>query len=138
MKEEVFRMGRSKFTIVVYFVIVLAIIGVVSQLFTSPGSFLKGILITLGMAVILFGVLYYFLSRKNGSNSKELKKYKQAVKQSNAKYKENKHIFTQKTEGNKTSTKQPSHPKKKSRKRAHLRVIDGYKDKDKDKDRASY
>jgi len=129
-------MKRTKFTVIVYFIIVLAVIGVISQLFTSPGSFFKSILVTLGMAVILFGILYFFFLRKSSSNSNEMKKYKQAVKQSNAKYKEHKQVFLQKTKDGKRPVKQPSQPKKKARRRSHLRVIDGYKDKD--KDRASY
>lgn len=125
---------RNKFNIIVYSVIILAVIGVISQLFTNPASFIKGIFITLGVAAVLIGALYYFFTRKKGSNSTEMKKYKQAVKHSNAKYKENKQMMQKhKPKNNQKSTKQPTQPKKKARKRSHLRVIDGYKDKDKDR-----
>ncbi|HLR01811.1 MAG TPA: SA1362 family protein [Virgibacillus sp.] len=125
-------MKRSKFTMVVYFVIALAVIGVISQLMTSPGSFFRHILITLGMAVVLFGVFYYFFIKRKHTQSDEMKKYKQAVKQSNAKYKEQKGASVQKTETYRKPESQPSVSKRKVKKRSHLRVIDGYKDKNKD------
>src|SRR5699024_4696283 len=123
----------TPFAIVVYLIVVLAIVGVVTQLVTSPGSFLKNIFITLGIAVALFGVFYFFFIRKKMAHSNEMKKYKQAVKQSNAKYKENKHVSIKKDRTPKKPIKQLSGSKKKARRRAHLRVIDGYKDKDKDR-----
>lgn len=129
-------MKRSKFTLVVYFIIFLAIIGVFSQLVTNPGTFFKNILTTIGIAVVLFGVLYYFFAKKKKGSSHEMKKYKQAVKQSNAKYKKDSDTFSQKTESGKKTWQQSSQPKRKARKRSHLRVIDGYKDKG--KNRANY
>src|SRR5699024_2706387 len=125
-------MKRSKFTMVVYFVIALAVIGVISQLMTSPGSFFRHILITLGMAVVLFGVFYYFFIIRKHTQSDEMKKYKQAVKQSNAKYKEQKVESMQKTETYSKPESKPSVSNKKIKKRSHLIVIDGYKDKNKD------
>ncbi|HLQ71371.1 MAG TPA: DUF308 domain-containing protein [Bacillota bacterium] len=126
-------MRRTTFAIIVYLIIVLAVIGIVSQLMTSPGSFLKSILITIGIATILFGILYYVFIRRKTSHSNEMKKYKQAVKQSNAKYKESKHASLKREQTRKSPVKQSSNSKKKARRRSHLRVIDGYKDKEKDR-----
>lgn len=129
-------MRRNKFTLVVYFIVFLAVIGVISQLLSSPGAFVKNILTTLGVAVVLLGVLYYFFIKKRGHSPNETKKYKQAVKQSQAKYKKDNETLAQKTETEKKPQQQASQPKRKVRKRAHLRVIDGYKDKR--KNRANY
>lgn len=82
-------MQSSKGTIVVYAIIGLAIIGVVTQLFSNTASFLTSIFTMLGFSIIVFALLYFFIFKKrSGGTSDESKKYKQAVKQSKAKYKQ--------------------------------------------------
>ncbi|WP_176447244.1 SA1362 family protein [Lentibacillus sp. CBA3610] len=128
-------MPKSKGTLVVYVIIGLAIIGVVTQLFSNTASFLTNILTMLGFGVAVFALLYFLVLRKRGpSNSNDAKKYKQAVKQSKAKYNQQ-----QNKSATSSKSKRPqSFPlKKKSGKRpSHLRVIDG--NKSKRKNRASF
>lgn len=124
-------MGRSKFSIFVYLIIGFAVIGLFSQLLRNTVDFLTNILLMIGIGVALFALLYYFvLRRRSPSNSDDMKKYKQAVKQSKTKYKQPSYSTT-------SSSKSSSVPKKKRNKRAsHLRVIEGSKPKG--KDRASF
>ncbi|MBP2078217.1 SA1362 family protein [Oceanobacillus polygoni] len=122
-------MGRSKFSIVVYLIIGLAVIGLISQLFGNTINFLTNILIMIGIGVAVFALLYYFvLNKRNPSNSDDMKKYKKAVKQSKSKYKQpssptvakqTKPVVTQK--------------KKRSKRATHLKVIEGNKAKRKDR-----
>ena len=116
-------MVRSKFSIVVYFIIGLAVIGIGSQLLNNPSALFRNILIMVGMAVVIFSVFYFFLIRKGSSlKDDEMKKYKKAVKQSQRKYK---HTHANLVINNKNKLKH-SQQKRKSRRRAsHLRVIDG-------------
>lgn len=128
-------MGRNKSSIIVYAIIGLALIGIISQLFTNPMAFLKEIFMIIGVGVVLFSVVYliFFRSRR-GTNSNEMKKYKQAVKQSQQKYKKTNALQT-------TASKQRTHKpiKKRNNQRAtHLRVIDGNRDKSKRKNRATF
>lgn len=122
-------MIRNKFSIVVYIVIGLAAIGLVSQLFTNTASFFTSIFTSLVIGMAVFAVIYFvFLKKRTPSNDQ--KKYKQAVKQSKSKYKPN-------TKPSQTKQSKPAQIKKKSTKRAsHLRVIDG--NKNKRKNRASF
>ncbi|RKQ16142.1 hypothetical protein D8M05_08015 [Oceanobacillus bengalensis] len=111
-----------------YVIIGLALVGLATQLITSPGSFIKGIFITIGFGVAIFAFIYFVLLRKRAP-SNDMKKYKKAVQQSKAKYKDR---------GNSTKVtpkKQPNLIKKKRTKRTsnHLRVIEGNKTKGKDR-----
>lgn len=121
----------NKGSLLVYTIIGLAIIGVVTQLFGNTASFLANILTMLGIGVAVFALIYFLVLRKPNTTN-DAKKYKQAVKQSKAKYnqQQNKPITS--------SKRSQSFPvKKKSNKRAsHLRVIDG--NKSKRKNRASF
>ncbi|WP_010530962.1 UbiA family prenyltransferase [Lentibacillus jeotgali] len=125
-------MGNNKGTLVVYLVIGLAIIGVVTQLFTNTASFLTSIFTMLGFGIAIFAVMYFVFFKKR-TPSNDNKKYKKAVKQSKAKY-------SSQQNKPKTPSKRPQQPfslKKKSNKRpSHLRVIDG--NKSKRKNRASF
>lgn len=120
-------MVRNKFSWLIYLIIGLAAIGLISQLFTDPANFIMGIFITIGIGIALFAVLYFVFLRKRAPSS-EMKKYKQAVRQSKSKYNSSpKH----------TQVKQSPKMRKKATKRAsHLRVIDG--NKHKRKNRASF
>ncbi|ALX48060.1 SA1362 family protein [Lentibacillus amyloliquefaciens] len=125
-------MGNSKGTLVVYAIIGLAVIGVITQLFSNTASFLTSIFTMLGFGIVIFALLYFFIFRKrSGASSNETKKYKQAVKQSKAKYKQQ----PQQTKSSSSSKREKSSPfKKKSGKRpSHLRVIDGNKSKRKNR-----
>lgn len=115
-------MIRNKLSIVIYVIIGLAIVGLLSQLFTNTTSFFKNILIMLSVGLILFIVVKFFRNRKI---STDMKKYKQAVQQSQLKYKQN-------NSGHSAiiKRKQPNKLKGNRSKRAtHLRVIDGKKTK---------
>lgn len=115
-------MVRNKFSIVVYAIIGLAIIGVVSQLFINPANFFRNILIMLGMSVVIFAVFYFFLRKRTNIKDDEMKKYKQAVKQSQRKYKG----YNINPILNNKDRKKTSQLKRKNRRRpSHLRVIDG-------------
>lgn len=128
-------MRRSKSSIIVYAIIGLALLGIISQLFTNPMSFLKEIFMIIGVGVVLFSVVYLmFFRNRRGTNSNEMKKYKQAVKQSQQKYKTTNPQQT-------TASKQNTHTQSKKRnhqRTAHLRVIDGNRDKSKRKNRATF
>lgn len=128
-------MGRNKFSIIIYMIIALAVIGIVSQLFNDPIIFLKDIFMIIGVGVVLFSIVYFILFRnRSHSSSSEMKKYKQAVKQSQQKYKP-KHV-QQSTKNQ--QKKSPYSKRKASRRASHLRVIDGNGDKSKQKDRATF
>ncbi|MEW9677510.1 SA1362 family protein [Lentibacillus sp. L22] len=125
-------MIRNKFSVFVYVIIGLAVIGLFSQLFNNTAHFFGRIFTMLGVSIAIFAVIYFVFLKKRAPSS-DMKKYKQAVKQSKAKYKTN----------NKKSVRQkspqPLNMKKKATKRAtHLRVIDGNGNKQKRKNRASF
>ncbi|WP_164668638.1 SA1362 family protein [Virgibacillus doumboii] len=122
-------MLRNKFSVVVYTIIGLAVIGVIAQLFTNTASFLGNIMMMLGFGVAVFAVIYFIFLRKRAP-SNDSKKYKQAVKQSKAKYKNHTSIPSNSS----AKRTQPLQMKKKLNKRAsHLRVIDGNKSKRKNR-----
>jgi len=114
---------RSKFSIVVYAIIGLAVLGLASQLFNNPLAFFRNILIMIGIAVIIFAIFYFiFIKGRANIRNDEMKKYKQAVKQSKRRYNQTNinQVINNKTKRN------PGQLKRKSKRRAsHLRVIDG-------------
>lgn len=118
-------MNNRVVTTLIYAVIGLAIIGVISQLVTNTISFITSLFIMIGMGVAIFAVIYFLFIKRRTPN--ETKKYQQAVKQSQSKYK------THSTDSRRPAQKpQPTQRKKKSRRRpTHLRVIDGEKSKKK-------
>ena len=126
-------MVRNKVALFVYVIIGLALVGLISQLFTNTANFLTNILIMLGVAAAIFAVIYFvFLRKRTASN--DMNKYKKAVKQSKAKYKSQNSgkqpVYSKK--------QKPGLPRKRSKRVSHLRVIDGNKNKGKGKDRASF
>src|SRR5699024_3188014 len=111
----------------IYIIIGLAVIVVVAQLLTNTANYLISVLIMVGIGVAIFAVLYFIVLRQRPSS--EIKKYKQAVKQSKLKYKDS-------NEGTNQSPKKLNalNKRKKTRRRAsHLRVIEGNKAKSKKK-----
>lgn len=131
-KEDI-QVAKNKGSLLVYTIIGLAIIGVITQLFGNTASFLTNILTMLGIGVAVFALIYFLVLRKPNTTN-DAKKYKQAVKQSKAKYNQ------QENKPNTSSKPSQSAPvKKKPNKRAsHLRVIDGNGHKSKRKNRASF
>lgn len=134
--------SRNIGTIVISVIVGLAVVGLVSSLLKNPGSFLLSILITVVIATILFFILRAVLRNKNEGNSDQMKKYRKAVKQSKNKYQAKDTKMKQKQAAKVSKSSAKTKPKKKrhftSRKRSHLRVIEGKKGLDKDKnDRAS-
>lgn len=123
---------RNKLPTLIYVILVLAGIGLISQLFGNTKNFLINVfsMIVIGLAV--FTAIYFIFFRKKSTSHSEMKKYKNAVKQSKSKYKQ-RHVNDPKKKQPPLQTKQ----RKKLKKRAsHLRVIDGKKHNE--KDRASY
>ncbi|MCA1023006.1 MULTISPECIES: SA1362 family protein [Halobacillus] len=133
---------RNWMTPVMYILIGLAIFFVGVQLFTNTSGFLINIVIMIGMAAILYGAIYYFFLRGRGfsggsGNRTEMKKYKQAVKQSKQKYKQPAPAI-KKSPAAKTAVKSAPFTRKNRRRTngPQLRVIEG--NKNKDKNRASF
>ncbi|MFC7320853.1 SA1362 family protein [Halobacillus campisalis] len=133
-------MTRKWITPVIYTLIALAVFYVAVQLLTDTTSFLSSIIMMIGFAVLLYGAIYFFFLRHrmgSGGNKNEMKKYKQAVKQSKQKYKAPSPVKASKVKTN-PSFKTASIQKKKSRRKntPNLRVIEGSKNTK--KDRASF
>ena len=124
-------MKRNKIALLVYVIIAFAAIGLVSQLFGNTKNFLTSIVVMLGIAAAIFALFYFVLQRRRGS-SDEMKKYKQAVKQSKMKYKPTEKSAVQP----KVKQNSGNAPRKSKKRASHLRVIEG--NKPKDKDRASF
>ncbi|MFC0299317.1 SA1362 family protein [Virgibacillus soli] len=124
-------MLRNFITKMFYVVIVLAIIGLGISLFTNTLKFLTSIFLSIVFAAILFGILYFVFTRnRTGSASnQEMKKYRQAVKQSKKRYQSN-----EKASHTRTQHPQAVSTQKKLRKRpSHLSVIEGNKSKRKNR-----
>src|SRR5699024_363293 len=112
---------RNKFSFAVHSIIGLAIFGLISQLMSKPMNFFIEMIFRIGMAVIVFAVSYLIFFRR-ASSSNEMKKYNQAVKKPKAKYKQNKSI----NKDQKINRPPVQKTRKKiSKRRTHLRVIDG-------------
>ncbi|MFD1066226.1 SA1362 family protein [Oceanobacillus locisalsi] len=124
-------MKNKAVSIFVYVIIAFAAFGLISQLFGNTAAFLSRLLISIGIGAAIFGLVYFFLIRKRQPSGKQrdnMKKYKQAVKQSKSKYS---HKQPVKTGG---SSYQKTNPKKRNPKKAsHLRVIEGNKTKKKNR-----
>lgn len=125
-------MFRHKFSVWIYILLGIAIIGLGSKLLTNPTGFIMNILIIAGVGALIYGAIYFFIIRKRTTD--DLKKYKKAVKQSKKKYKnqqtkkastansiqKNQHVLKRKKIAKKTDA-------------PHLRVIEGKKQKRKDR-----
>lgn len=121
-------MRKRNFSFVVYTIIGLAIIGMIAQLITNPTSLFRHLLTILVIGLIIFGVAFFVFSKLTQSN--EMKKYNQAVKQSKSKYPYQYHgprpihtINHKTVKKNKKSKPRPT----------HLRVIEGNKSKRKNR-----
>lgn len=112
-------------------IIILGILGIGVSLFSDPSGFLQMIAIS----AIIIAVIFFFVQRAGGSGpgKNEQKAFKQAAKKSKKRYmqKETNPVSKTKTASFTSSIKKP---KKKST--AHLTVIEGKKNKK--KNRASF
>lgn len=120
----------------IYILFTLAIVGLVSALIRNPSNFLLSILIAVAIGAILYFVLTTFINRGASGSSNEMRKYRQAVKQSKLKYNP-KDPSIQRMKRTTSSTTRPR-PRKRKRYAPHLTVIDGKKSTSKkNSDRAS-
>lgn len=108
----------------IYLIIGLACFGLISQLFTNTAQFFKTILYVIGFSVVVFFLIRMIFFR-NSARSSDMRKYKQAVKQSQLKYK---HRSQSKPTFKRTQRHRPI-----KRRASHLRVIDGHKSKNKNR-----
>lgn len=112
----------------IYFLIGLAVFGLGTYLVKNPVGLFMTLALTAIVAFVIFKVLSYFLNKRynngytGGRQTDEMKKYKQAVKQSKKKY-AGKNIY----QSSKQNKKETIKKKKKRRHAPHLRVIDGKK-----------
>ncbi|WP_428909089.1 SA1362 family protein [Niallia sp. Krafla_26] len=131
---------------IVYGVIGLAIIGLLSKLFSNPAGFFKGIAIIIGIAAVVF--LLFKLLYKPSPAKREQQAFRKAAKRSakrnqkDAKPQNRMMMKTQKKnqmkkKPNLTSIKSARALKKKNA-RPQLTVIEGKKGKSKRKNRASF
>lgn len=101
------------------FIIGLAIFGVLSQLMTNFTGLIKQLLF-ISLIISFVFIIGYFLVKFLSNQSDEMKKYKQAAKQSNKKY-------SQLQKGRKQKEKNRSQPFRTRKNRSHFHVIDGKK-----------
>lgn len=118
----------------IYAIIGLAIIGFGYRLFTDTTSLFTELLIGAAVAVLIIGVVYFLFSKRNGGNSNEMKRYRQAVRQSKKKYGQTKNSKLSNKVKPSTFTSNGSNKQKQVRKDApQLRVIEGNKSKKKNR-----
>ena len=119
-------MIRNKLSFVILILIGLSMLGLFSILSGETLRVLLNFLIVIGVSLTIFAVIY-FVFLKNRQTSDQMKKYKQAVKQSKAKY-------GPKQDYKKSVNNKHSNKKKKSKRAPHLRVIEGgHKENKKDR-----
>lgn len=129
-------MGVSKRSVLIYCILGLAAIGLITQLFGNTKGFLMNIFVMLAIAGAVFMVVYFLFIKKGTTTNSEMKKYRNAVKQSKMKYKNR---STPQLKNKQTKILSKSKPRKNiGRRVTHLRVIDGKKNKEKEKDQATF
>lgn len=129
-------MRRNITSILIAFIVGLAVVGVLTMLIKNPGSLLITILLMVGVAFVIFFIMRAVLNRVgpgSGGNSDEMKKYRKAVKQSNQKYNTQPKKIKQRQKNHKL--KQVS--KKRRKNVPYLKVIDGKKSSNKENDQAN-
>lgn len=121
-------MRQNKLSILMFVIIALAIFGVTFSLINDPMSFLFSILKIIGIAVVLSSLVYFIFIKKRGTSkdNTEMKKYKQALKQSKDKYKASKSQTNAKSVSQQSKTV-PLRRKASKKRPSHLRVIEGNK-----------
>jgi polyferredoxin len=73
--KEDFFMKRNTVMYIFYGVILLAVFGLLAQLFGNTRNFIMSVFMMLGFAVAIFA-LFYFLINRSRDSSDEMKKYK--------------------------------------------------------------
>ena len=122
---------KNKFsTYAVAGLIILAVIGVVSSLFTNPIAFLKGIAITIGIAVVIILLIRLYYNR--GQNKQQNRSFVKAAKQSSQKHKINRSA-PPKPNHNPIASFNKLRIRKKSEEKPRLTVIEGKKGKKKNR-----
>lgn len=121
-------MRQRLFPTIFYLIIGLAIFGFLYRLIKEPGQLFMSLLFVIGLLVVFYAIYHFFLSGRSGS--KDMKRYKQAVKQSKRKYKPSSSTV-QKTTSLKGGLSKPN--KRKARTNTHLTVIEGAKNKKKNR-----
>lgn len=122
-----------KFPLFIYFIIGLAVVGLVTSLIKNPGSFLVSILITIAIGFVIFFIITAILNRRSPGVNDEMRKYRKAAKQSNQKYNKQKPKVKKQAR-----TDSPLRQRRKRRHVPHLTVIEGKKTSNKNNnDRAS-
>ncbi|MEQ6376472.1 SA1362 family protein [Bacillaceae bacterium S4-13-58] len=121
-------MRKHIFPTIFYLIIGFAVFGFLYRLIKEPGQLFMSLLVIIGIMVVFYAIYHFFLSGRTGS--KDMQRYKQAVKQSKKKYKPSSSPI-QKTTSLKGGLSKPN--KKKARTNSHLTVIDGAKNKKKNR-----
>ncbi|WP_051255248.1 SA1362 family protein [Pontibacillus marinus] len=118
----------------IYAIVGLGIIGFGYKLFTDTSSLFTELLIGALVAVLIVGAVYFFLSRRNGGNSDEMKRYRQAVRQSKKKYGQTQSSkFSSKMKPSTIKSKVTTKQKQMKKDTPQLRVIEGNKSKKKNR-----
>src|SRR5699024_12859394 len=117
------RFRQNKGSIVLTVILGLAVIGLISYVGNDPGKFLLNILMIAVIGFVLFLILRAVMKRRSGGTSDEMKKYRQAVKQSKQKYNNQPEKPKQKSKKDKSGKS-----RRKRRTRPHQTAIDGKKD----------
>nr|WP_236560938.1 SA1362 family protein [Pontibacillus sp. HMF3514] len=118
----------------IYAIVGLGIIGFGYKLFTDTTSLFTELLIGAAFAVLIVGAVYFFLSRRNGGNSDEMKRYRQAVRQSKKKYSQTQSSkFSSKMKPSTIKSKVTAKQKQVKKDSPQLRVIEGNKSKKKNR-----
>lgn len=119
----------ERFRGVTYIIIGLAVVGLLAMLLTNPLALLKRLATLLLFGVIIYTVIRMILRNKSSSTN-EMKKYRQALKQSKQRYR-----YHEKSSHRKQIN---SSRRRRNKRPTHLRVIEGQKSKNKDKNRATF
>lgn len=121
-------MVRNRLSYLSYGIIGLGILGLGVQLFRNPFSIFKSIFFAILVGGIIFACIYFLINLQRNSSG-DMKKYRQAVKQSKIKYTQydrQSHRFHHKRP--KLSGRKPL-----NKKASHLRVIEGNRSKRKNR-----
>ncbi|WLV23543.1 SA1362 family protein [Aciduricibacillus chroicocephali] len=117
-------MRNKGVTIFVYALIFLALFGLGYKLSADPSGLVKNLLYALLFGALISAAFYFlFYKKRQTAPSSDMKKYKQAVKQSQQKYKKQTPSVTNSAKAKKVSQIKKTHKKRPS----HLRVIEGQK-----------
>lgn len=121
-------MRQRIFPTLFYLIIGFAIFGFLYRLIKEPGQLFLSLLVIIGVMVVFYAIYHFFLSGRTGS--KDMQRYKQAVKQSKKKYKPSSSPV-HKTKSLNGGLSKPN--KRKTRTNTHLTVIEGAKNKKKNR-----